>query len=346
MTQPVCNKWKLLPEIHASRVSLSGSLRPKIGLLLLLIVLLVSLCFILVPTLKNLEFFKSRTYQVQPIPYSNLLWKLSDGKNEHVVISPHVIESSLSMVNGSNPSQCLCPPTIPNKFSKSYINISAIVLNAKNQNVTSDCKCGSVSMLPTNLTNEQMLQYLRNYLQEQNFSSKSELQNPSRPVIAVSSFIKLFIPAEIDDKNLVFTGEQVIKSRDYTLVKVKVEDDENLELFFMQMNRAVSLSHSMLEPLEHANSQSVKARVVFPRQEIKSCHDLAPQFSSENLGHLYHKASLQLIPSKVSEKDGVSQTVPDTGNRSDHEHVLTLDKNLVFILKYYKTVIQLGKLSI
>jgi len=48
---------------------------------------------------------------------------------------------------------------------------------------------------------------------------------------------------------------------------------------------------------------------------------------------------------KVSQKNGVSQTVPENVNRSEHEHVLTLDKNLVFILKYYKTVIQIGKLS-
>ena len=52
-----------------------------------------------------------------------------------------------------------------------------------------------------------------------------------------------------------------------------------------------------------------------------------------------------IIILQVSQKNGVSQTVPENVNRSEHEHVLTLDKNLVFILKYYKTVIQIGKLS-
>jgi len=346
MTQPVCNKWKLLPEIHASRLSVSGSLRPKLGLLLLLIVLIVSLCFLLVPMITGLELFKTRTYQVLPIPYSNLLWKLSDGQSEHVVISPHVIQSSLSMINGSKSSQCICPTSGQNKFSKTYMNISAIVLNSKYQNISSDCKCGSVSMLPTNLTNEQMLLYVRNYLQGQNFSSNNELQSPSKPVIAVSSTVKLVVPAEIEKKKLVFTGDQVIRNRDYILVKVKIEDDENFELFFMQMNRPMSLSHNMLEASElQPNSKSSRAKIVVPNHEIKSYHDLASHFASDHPGHLYHKASLQFLPSKVSQKNGVSQTVPENVNRSEHEHVLTLDKNLVFILKYYKTVIQIGKLS-
>merc|ERR1719378_717667 len=285
----------------------------------------------------GLELFKTRTYQVLPIPYSNLLWKLSDGQSEHVVISPHVIQSSLSMINGSKFSQCICPTSGQNKFSKTYMNISAIGLNSK---------CGSVSMLPTNLTNEQMLQYVRNYLQGQNFSSNNELQSPSKPVIAVSSTVKLVVPAEIEKKKLVFTGDQVIRNRDYILVKVKIEDDENFELFFMQMNRPMSLSHNMLEASElQPNSKSSRAKIVVPNHEIKSYHDLASHFASDHPGHLYHKASLQFLPSKVSQKNGVSQTVPENVNRSEHEHVLTLDKNLVFILKYYKTVIQIGKLS-
>merc|ERR1719342_1121773 len=260
----------------------------------------------------GLELFKTRTYQVLPIPYSNLLWKLSDGQSEHVVISPHVIQSSLSMINGSKSSQCICPTSGQNKFSKTYMNISAIVLNSKYQNI----------------------------------SSNNELQSPSKPVIAVSSTVKLVVPAEIDKKKLVFTGDQVIRNRDYILVKVKIEDDENFELFFMQMNRPMSLSHNMLEASElQPNSKSSIAKIVVPNHEIKSYHDLASHFASDHPGHLYHKASLQFLPSKVSQKNGVSQTVPENVNRSEHEHVLTLDKNLVFILKYYKTVIQIGKLS-
>lgn len=46
--------WRLLPEISATRFSVSGSLRPKLGLLLLLVILIVSTALILVP------FFTSR----------------------------------------------------------------------------------------------------------------------------------------------------------------------------------------------------------------------------------------------------------------------------------------------
>jgi len=41
--------WRFLPEISATRFSVSGSLRPKLGLLLLLVILIVSTALILVP---------------------------------------------------------------------------------------------------------------------------------------------------------------------------------------------------------------------------------------------------------------------------------------------------------
>ena len=47
--------WRWLPEIHASRLSISGSLRPKLGLLILSILLIIALCFVLVPLLSKLD---------------------------------------------------------------------------------------------------------------------------------------------------------------------------------------------------------------------------------------------------------------------------------------------------
>ena len=65
--------WRLLPEIHASRLSVSGSLRPKLGLLILSILLLISLCFVLVPVLSKLKFPPSRTiFSPRDLPLQKL----------------------------------------------------------------------------------------------------------------------------------------------------------------------------------------------------------------------------------------------------------------------------------
>jgi len=58
--------WRLLPEIPATRFSVSGSLRPKLGLLILLVILIVSTALILVP------FVTSRLDPPSPPPHLGL----------------------------------------------------------------------------------------------------------------------------------------------------------------------------------------------------------------------------------------------------------------------------------
>ena len=69
--------WRLLPEIHASRLSVSGSLRPKLGLLILSILLLISLCFVLVPVLSKLKFPYNRTFfSPRDLPLQKLYYQV------------------------------------------------------------------------------------------------------------------------------------------------------------------------------------------------------------------------------------------------------------------------------
>lgn len=58
MTVPVVSStrkspWRFLPEIHASRFSISGSLRPKIGLLILSVLLVLSIVLLIVPFVRK-----------------------------------------------------------------------------------------------------------------------------------------------------------------------------------------------------------------------------------------------------------------------------------------------------
>ena len=77
--------WRWLPEIHASRLSVSGSLRPKLGLMILSILLLISLVFVLVPVLSKLTTLHSATtVTAKHLPLQRLYDEVcSDGNVTH-----------------------------------------------------------------------------------------------------------------------------------------------------------------------------------------------------------------------------------------------------------------------
>ena len=120
------SKWKCLPEIHASRISVSGSLRPKLGLLILSVVLVVSLCFVLVPVITKLQA-SHQDDPVRPLTLSSLLTRLTLGSSKSVLISPSILLSSLTAVNASSQtSKCN-----KQKPSSSTTNITSIILVKK-----------------------------------------------------------------------------------------------------------------------------------------------------------------------------------------------------------------------
>lgn len=92
--------WRLLPEISATRFSVSGSLRPKLGLLLLLVTLIVSTALILVP------FFTSRLsppVQSSPPPHLGLNLHKFLASNLHLEEHDNLVSSpalaSLSIIS-------------------------------------------------------------------------------------------------------------------------------------------------------------------------------------------------------------------------------------------------------
>ena len=295
-------KWKCLPEIHATRLSVSGSLRPKIGLLLLSIVLLVSLCFILVPILSKLRLTPStRTYPVHPLPLSRLFSRVCENSNQPVIISPHVLQSSLSLVTDS-PS-VLCPPQIGLK-NKNSINISAVViLDRKSQKPLNNCFDQTVSIVQTELTSDTLTHHVRKNLHDSNMMDLNELKSVKKAVITVSSDVKLEVPGDLVNDKLVLNGKfKVIPHHDYVLVLVNVLPD-NMELYLLQPHfpdKTPSLTYNMLEMADLSHS---KVQIVLPSHSIKSSLSLSPHLMAE--GHtlhgvpVYHQASLQFLPQQV-----------------------------------------------
>ena len=296
-------KWKCLPEIHATRLSVSGSLRPKLGLLILSIVLLVSLCFVLVPVLSKLQLTSStRTYPVHPLPLSRLFSRVSDNFNQPVIISPHVLQSSVSLVSDS-PS-VLCPPQIGVK-NNININVSAVVImDRKSHKQSNNCMDKTVSVVQTELTTDLLTHHVRKNLHDTNLIDMNELKSVKKAVITVSSEVKLEVPGAllVNDK-LVLNGKfKVIPHQDYVLVLVDVLPD-NLELYLLQPHfpdKMPSLTFNMLDMAEYSHS---KVQIVLPAHTIRSSLSLSPHLVAE--GHnlqgvpVYHQASLQFLPQQV-----------------------------------------------
>jgi len=91
--------FKCLPEIHASRLAVSGSLRPKLGLLLLLVVILVSLCFLLIPLLSKITLTRSKLPQVHDLPLIGVFEELYQKSSSTILFSSDLLVSSLALAS-------------------------------------------------------------------------------------------------------------------------------------------------------------------------------------------------------------------------------------------------------
>ena len=283
------SKWKCLPEIHASRISVSGSLRPKLGLLILSVVLVVSLCFVLVPVITRLQA-SHQDDPVRPLPLSSLLTRLSLGSSQSVLISPSILLSSLTAVNASSQtSKCN-----KQKPSSSTTNITSIIL-VKKISRTLLCEDESVKVKESELTSEAINKHLR----DPSIVDHDKTVAPEA-VIVVSSDVNVTVPGTVSDESLVVTG-QFQQSNRPEYMMVKLSDPEH-ELYLLQPHtdhKTLELTHNMLEELDTRDD----LELVMPGSVVHSSLSLSPHLTS--LGHhtlnipVYHQSSLHFIP-KVS----------------------------------------------
>ena len=298
------SKWKCLPEIHASRLSVSGSLRPKIGLVILSIVLIVSLCFVLVPILSKLQITSAstRSYPVHPLPLSGLLTKVvSSSSNNNVIISPSIIMTTLSLLNTTPPSAICSTPNY--KFTNNVVNVSAQILMRKSHKHSAKCLGEHVTVIEKVSTNDQMVKHVRDRVRDRRIVITSELEAADQAVILVTSDVRLRVPAHLRDSHLVVAGQfKVMVHKDFTMVRLDTLLDTGLELFLLQPHNTVAeltmgLTHNLLNMEEFGRSS---VELVLPAQEISSILSLGPHLWAS--GHhpgsvpVYHQATLQFLP--------------------------------------------------
>lgn len=116
MTVPVVgsgNTWKTgrrcMPEIPATRLSVSGSLRPKLGLLLLLVVLVVALVLVAVPVVTTL--LSSPATPTLPRPLHLAMLDHMKTTDNNLVFSPSLLQETLSTLarwSGGGTREQLC----------------------------------------------------------------------------------------------------------------------------------------------------------------------------------------------------------------------------------------------
>ena len=278
---PANSKWKCLPEIHASRLSVSGSLRPKLGLLLLCIVILVSLCFILVPVISKLQVTtNTRTLSSHPLPLSELLTRVSLGSGRPVILSPSILLASLALVNVSRPS--LAPPQCAPRphhtpGTSSTVNISAVVVIKKGRQRPSACSGENITVIEAE-------------------AGSGEAAAQER--VTVTSHVRLEVPGTAAGEQLVVAGMfQLLQRPDYTLVQLQLE--AGLQLVLVQPRSAAlpRLSLDMLDPAPAPSSVTL----VLPARALQSSLALAPHLRAAGISlpdniPVYHEASLQFLP--------------------------------------------------
>ena len=278
---PANSKWKCLPEIHASRLSVSGSLRPKLGLLLLGIVILVSLCFILVPVISKLQVTtNTRTLSSHPLPLSELLTRVSLGSSRPVILSPSILLASLALVNVSRPS--LAPPQCAPRphhtpGTSSSVNISAVVVIKKGRQRPSACSGENITVIEAE-------------------AGSGEAAAQER--VTVTSHVRLAVPGAAAGDQLVVAGMfQLLQRPDYTLVQLQLE--AGLQLVLVQPRSAAlpRLSLDMLDPAPAPSSVTL----VLPARALQSSLALAPHLRAAGISlpddiPVHHEASLQFLP--------------------------------------------------
>lgn len=325
---------------------MSGSLRPKIGLVILSIVLIVSLCFVLVPILTKLQITSaSRSYPVHPLPLSGLLTKVvSSSSNNNVIISPSIIMTTLSLLN-TTPSSAIC--STPNyKFTNNIVNVSAQILLRKSHKHSAKCLGEHVTVIEKVSTNDQMVKHVRDRVRDRRIVITSELEAADTAVILVTSDVRLRVPAHLRDSHLVVAGQfKVMVHKDFTMVRLDSLLDEGLELFLLQPHATVAeltvgLTHNLLDMEEFGRSS---VELVLPAQEITSSLSLGPHLRAT--GHhpgsvpVYHQASLQFLPQVNN-----NRVSTDSEAGSNLVTRLVLDKNFLFILRHKDTVILMGSI--
>jgi len=311
--------FKCLPEIHASRLAVSGSLRPKLGLLLLMVVILVSLCFLLIPLLSKIKLSQSKSPRSHNLPLIDVFEELNQKASSTILFSPRIVLSSLALLSSSSrPGVC---ELLQNNTSS--IRMAGRVFTGKDvaNNVLSCPVDEIVKVRGKSLVDEWLKEWHKNI----NFENMPVDKNvvvtissvklrPSSPV--KSTLIKDRVGPSGSMKPLKFTqieGQvRMATFPTYTLVLLDMFQD-NLELcLLLPHSKSEHLGHISWEDFSLSEYGRTQAEILLPDMSLVSNLSLTESLSA--LGTLpadtivYQHSSL-LLPEAATGGNIMSDTV-------------------------------------
>jgi len=341
--------FKCLPEIHASRLAVSGSLRPKLGLLLLLVVILVSLCFLLIPLLSKITLTHSKLPQVHGLPLIHVFEDIYHKSSSTILFSPDLLVSSLASVNSlaSSPSCGML-----------HKNTSSTRLSGKiykRGNDINHATCPGIELFATLGKVE-----VNRWLKENNVLDKDvikDIENISddKTVIVISTNVKLKSNVQIKPietighwmdpsgslKPLKFTQFQwkgrMATFPTYTVVLLDMFQD-NLELYLLLPHlKTGHLLDVSWEDFLLSDYGRTNLEIVLPRLSLVSSLSLTPTLRS--LGKVpedstvFQHNTLELLPLASRSGFGYNRTRRELEQNSINVKRLVFDHNFMLMVK-------------
>jgi len=311
--------FKCLPEIHASRLAVSGSLRPKLGLLLLMVVILVSLCFLLIPLLSKINLSQSKSPRIHNLPLIDVFEELNQKASSTVLFSPRIILSSLALLSSSRPGVC---EVLQNNTSS--IRMGGRVFTGRDVVANNELSCPVneiVKVRGKSLVDEWLKEdrfrdthkniHFENMPVDKNVvvTISSVKLRPSSPVKSI--LIKDLVGPSGSMKPLKFTqieGQvRMATFPTYTLVLLDMFQD-NLELcLLLPHSKSEHLGHISWEDFNLSEYGRTHAEILLPDMSLVSNISLTEPLSA--LGKLpadtivYQHSSLLLLPEAATGDD-------------------------------------------
>lgn len=359
--------FRCLPEIHASRLAVSGSLRPKLGLLLLLVVILVSLCFILIPLLSKISFSSSKTHHIPTFPLLDVFEDLSQKSSSSILLSSDLIVSSLAMV--SSPTTSLCG--VLHKNSSSVKLTGRVFLG---RNVGKQKSCPGVEGVQVDFKSKKGNAAVKEWLKENGVRDTSGIKDITeddsshKAVIVTVSDVKL--QWEVPIKSSLTDGQWISPSGDLKPVKFTVLEGKFkvaslpthtmvlLDVFKDNLKLYLLLPHSKTDHVGHiawddfnlSNYGTTHMEILLPPISLVSSLALTPSLSSHGQlppgTEVYQHSSIHLSPmSGVSNRTGGGGGEPQGSITSTR---LVFDHNFVIMVREVGTdsALVVGRVSI
>jgi len=327
----------------------SGSLRPKLGLLLLLVVILVSLCFLLIPLLSKVTLTHSKLPQIHGLPLIHVFEDIYHKSSSTILFSPDLLVSSLALVS-SFASSPLC--------GVSHKNTSSTRLSGKmykgrnNKNLVT---CPGIDLLANFGKFEVNRWFKENNVLDKDIIKDIGNVSDDKTVIVISTNVKLHPNVQTKPiesighwmdpsgslKSVKFTQFEwkgkMATFPTYTVVLLDMFQD-NLELYLLLPHSKtghlldVSWSDFLLSDYGRTSLE-----ILLPRLSLVSSLSLTPTLSSLGKvpedGIVFQHNTLEIIPMAPRSGFGFNRTRREFEQNSINVKRLVFDHNFMLMVK-------------